>query len=124
MIDMLQPFNENNHPLYAGYKASAIMMMAQHTSNPFQKWSYFNRGKKLLEKAISRSPNNVELRCLRFAVQANVPAITGYTSELETDKRFILSRYSHVREAALQKNIRYFLQEWGDLTLEERKKLQ
>lgn len=123
MIEVLKNFDESNHPLFAGYRASAVMMMAQYTSNPFQKWSYFSRGKKLLEKAIAKSPQNIELRCLRFAVQANVPEVAGYKGDLERDKRFIIKNYAQVQEPALRKNIQYFMDEWGNLTPEERQKL-
>ncbi len=49
LIEILSPYNEKNNPLYAGYKASAIMMMAKHVFNPFSKMSYFKKGKRILE---------------------------------------------------------------------------
>ena len=58
-----------------GYFALATMMLAKTHKNPFTKLSYFNRGKYILETTIKSNPDNVELRFLRYAVQAKVPAI-------------------------------------------------
>ncbi len=62
LVEILSPYNENNNPLYAGYKASAIMMMAKHVLNPFSKMSYFKKGKRILENAIKADEKNIELR--------------------------------------------------------------
>lgn len=124
LLRALESYDENNHPLFAGYKGSANMIMAKHVSNPLNKLSHFNKGKRQLEKAIEKRPKNVELRCLRFAVQSNVPGFLGYKDEIKADRKFILSEYPQVTDPVLKKNIRYFMTEWGHLSESEKKLLQ
>ena len=78
----------------------------------------------MLETAIQTSQQNVELRCLRFAAQSNIPSFLGYHESIQKDKRFILEQYPHVRDVALRKNIVLFLTEWGRLTESEKALLQ
>lgn len=120
LIQLLEKYNEHNHPLYSGYRASAVMLMATYTSNPFQKLSYFNKGKRQLEAAVNNSKDNIELRCLRFAVQSNIPSFLGYKDHLAADKQFILRRYAGITDNTLRKNIRYFMEQWGNLTATEK----
>ena len=72
-----------------GYFALATMMLAKTHKNPFTKLSYFNRGKYILETTIKSNPDNVELRFLRYAVQAKVPAILFYFNNQEADKEIL-----------------------------------
>lgn len=121
LMNILAPYDENNNPVFMGYKASATMMMARFASNPFSKLSYFNKGKKMLEKAVKAAPNNIEIRSLRFLVQSNVPSFLGYTADIENDKAFIISNAYLVKDEELKKNIIYFMTKWGKLTAAQTK---
>ena len=116
LISILKPYNETNNALYLGYKASATMMMAKHSLNPFTKFSWFKKGKKMMETAINTSPKNVELRCLRFAAQSNIPSFLGYHENIHNDKSFILEQYPYVKDQILRRNIVTFLTKWGKLS--------
>lgn len=82
---------EADTPVEKGYEAAFHMFMAKHTSNPIKKMSYFNGGKKLLEKQITNNPNNVELRFIRLCIQYYVPGYLGYNSNVEEDKIFVMN---------------------------------
>lgn len=90
-----------------GYFALATMMLAKIHGNPFTKLSYFNKGKHLLETIIESNPDNVELRFLRYAVQAKVPAILLYFNDQEEDKK-ILDDYLSKNNGNLAKRIHRF----------------
>ncbi|WP_199118032.1 hypothetical protein [Pedobacter sp. ASV28] len=77
-------------PFVIGYTGATKMLMARHTFNPFKKLSHFRTGKQLLEKAISKDAENVELIFLRYAIQVSLPPILGYNEHIETDKNYIL----------------------------------
>lgn len=74
-----------------GYEAAFHMFMAKHTGNPIKKMSYFNGGKKMLEKQIKTDPNNVELRFIRLCIQYYIPTYLGYRDNIEQDKDFLVS---------------------------------
>lgn len=102
LIDILDPYQPDTHPVYVGYKASAIMLMAKHVFNPVSKLKYFNRGKDLLEKTIALHPENAELRMLRFLAQSNIPKFLGYNSHLEEDKDFLLRVIPKIKDPDLK----------------------
>ncbi|MDE3182566.1 MAG: hypothetical protein KGM16_04025 [Bacteroidota bacterium] len=102
LVEILSPYNENNNPLYAGYKASAIMMMAKHVINPFSKMSYFKKGKRILENAIKADENNIELRFLRFNAQTHMPSFLGYNGDIKKDKAFLEDSFSKITDVKLK----------------------
>ena len=124
MLALLKPYDESNNPLFLGYKAGANMIMAKHVKNPISKMSWFNKGKKMLEAAIKADTKDVELRCLRFGIQSNVPSFLNYKENINHDKKFILQSYPHVKDPALKKNIISYMTKWGDLTAAEKEMLK
>lgn len=124
LLALLKPYDESNNPLFLGYKAGANMIMAKHVKNPISKLSWFNKGKKMLETAIQADTKDVELRCLRFGIQSNVPTFLNYKQNITRDKKFILKSYPHVKDPALKKNIISYMTKWGDLTTTEKEILK
>ena len=90
-------------PVLLGYKGMAEFMISYHSYNPYIKLSYFNEGKQSLNKAVSYQPGNVELRFLRFTVQANAPFFLVYNNEIKEDKKII---YSALKSTVLPKKDR------------------
>ncbi|MDI1355385.1 MAG: hypothetical protein PSX36_10725 [bacterium] len=75
-----------------GYKAMSCFMMSKHVTGPLSKISYFKEGRKELEEAIALSPDNMELRFLRFSTQSNTPNFLGYKNSMADDKARILKQ--------------------------------
>jgi hypothetical protein len=123
LIGMLEPYNETNNPVYAGYKAGATMIMAKHVFNPFSKFSYFKKGKALLEKAIAKSSSDVELRFLRFTIQTNLPRFLDYHGHISADKAFIIKAFPKVTDTGLRQKITDYVKTSDDLTAAEKKLL-
>ena len=71
------------------YLAVATMWQAEYTYWPNKKYSYFNEGREMLETLITKNPQNVELRFLRYIVQSSCPPFLGYTNDISTDIEFI-----------------------------------
>lgn len=70
------------------YKGVCYTMLADYQFFPTSKLSYFNDGKALIEAAIKKSPNNVELRYLRLLVQLNCPGFLGYNDNINEDLNY------------------------------------
>lgn len=111
------------NPLVLGYNGAAHMMMAKHVGNPFNKLSYFNKGKEIFTKAIEAAPDNVELRFLRFAVQAETPAFLNYKQDLEEDKEILLAKATELKDAELKRMILKYLASSKGLSDAEKEKL-
>ena len=124
LIEILSPYNENNNPLYAGYKASAIMMMAKHVFNPFSKMSYFKKGRSILETAIKADENNIELRFLRFNAQTHIPSFLGYDDSIETDKKFLMNSFAGIQDAQLKEFLLLYLRKSNYISADKKAQLQ
>jgi len=123
IITTLESYNENNNVLWAGYKACATMMLANHVFNPYSKLSNFNAGKKLLENCINADKGNIELRFLRFAIQTNAPSILGYNNSINEDKLILINILGYIKENELKQQIISYLKTCEQLTPAEKLKL-
>jgi hypothetical protein len=52
-------------------------------------------GKNKLETTISKNPTNIEYYFLRYMIQDNAPSFLGYNSNLESDRKKIISEYKN-----------------------------
>lgn len=72
-----------------GFVAAAGLMSAGLPWNPITAWGRFNDWQPELEASIAEAPENPDLRFLRLGVQLNVPAIVGYSGEIDGDLALI-----------------------------------
>lgn len=109
LISKLNPLDTAAYPVHAGYRAAAIMMMAKHDGGPSRKLSYFEKGKKLMERMIQQNPESTELRYLRYAVQFNLPGFLGYKRHMKGDRAFLNKHLPGIQDAALKEMIEEIL---------------
>ena len=119
----LSNVDQNSSPVLLCYKGVAQMIQAKHVFSPFSKLERFKRGKNLIEESISRDPNDVELRFLRFSIQSNLPGFLGYDKQISRDKIKLLNGYRDIKDAGLRKCIFDFLAASKYCTAEELKKI-
>lgn len=112
---------QNPNQCIKGYIAAANMIEAKYAFSPYTKLSLFNKGKGLLETAIKNDPNHIELRFLRLGIQTNAPSFLGYSSQIQTDKSFILSKYVLQTDLDLKNRIKSFMLQPGICTEQEKK---
>lgn len=123
-IKELSEIKNNTNPLVKGYLAATCMVMAKHAYNPYSKFKYFIDGKKELETSISQSPNHIELRLIRFAIQTNAPFFLGYSEDIKQDKMFLIKNYTTLsfpnsEDLELKKIIKTYLTKSGLCTKDE-----
>jgi hypothetical protein len=116
----------NSRPIMLGFKAIAELMMCKHLSNPLTKLSYFNKGRKHLEQAISVESNNPELRFMRFCTQVNAPDLLGYNTSVKTDKIFLIeylkteNKLAEKQDPSLYVHVKKFLLNTRHCSTEEK----
>ena len=82
----------NKPPLITGYIGTLQALKAKHHWNPYYKVKYVKDAQKTFAKAIAADPHNMELRFLRFSVDYKLPALLGYTKNMEADKDEIIAQ--------------------------------
>ncbi len=110
LFDLTNSYNLSTFPVYYAYNAGAEMTLANHATWPGTKLEYFNAGKERLEAAVAKYPKNVEIRYIRYCVQQGCPFFLDYASNLEEDKKFILSNISQTDwSESYKKQVKEFL---------------
>nr|MBC7613025.1 hypothetical protein [Pseudopedobacter sp.] len=106
---------KNPDPLILAYLGSAQAIKAKHAWNPVSKLSYIKKGFSTINEAVSKAPENLEVRFLRFSLSFYVPSFLGYSRNLTVDKNKIidlLSRPSLIKldvDKTILKNMVYFM---------------
>jgi hypothetical protein len=92
---------KNPDALILAYLGSAQAIKAKHAWNPVNKMSYLKQGFKTINQAVTKEPNNLEVRFLRFSLQFYVPSFLGYSKNIESDKDKIISLLQNQKSANL-----------------------
>ena len=100
MIEELK--NHQSESIYKAYLGAYETIWANHAWNPMSKLNTFNQGKSKIEKAVLSSPENIEIKFLRYSIQRNAPKFLNYSKDLETDKNFILKNQHLVKDESLK----------------------
>ncbi len=77
-------------PQRASYLGALTAKMATFSFFPWSKISYADDGSELLDKAIKKAPNDVEVRLNRASTYVNFPAMLKKDVILQNDIRWIL----------------------------------
>ncbi len=109
LYDRLFDQKNTSDPLVLGYKGAVSMVMAKYVGSPLSKLSYFKEGKELLENALKKAPQNLELHFVRFGIQENLPSILMYNENLKEDKNFIINHLEEVDRPKFKQSIIAFL---------------
>ena len=84
-------------PIMQAYAGATEAAAAECVDGAFNKLEYFSRGKKNLENAVERAPQNPEIRFLRFITQTNLPDFITYDN-IREDKSLILEHLPQLME--------------------------
>lgn len=76
------------------YRGALEAIMTKTTWNIFKKIGYLNKSEASFKEAIRKSPNDIEIRFMRLAVQYEIPEYLGFSNEKEEDRSFIVANIS------------------------------
>ncbi len=82
---------KNPSPLILAYLGASDAIRAKHSWNPVNKLGFLKKGCKTLDQAVSLSPNQLEIRFLRFSLEHYLPDFLGYSKHLEEDRKKLIS---------------------------------
>jgi len=77
--------------LSLAYYATAVALEARESSWVPTKIKLANSAHELLNKAVTKDPNSIEIRFLRFSFEANTPSMLGLQTHVSADKTFLLA---------------------------------
>ncbi|MBY0427306.1 MAG: hypothetical protein K2Q22_16845, partial [Cytophagales bacterium] len=77
-------------PTLLAFQGGFEYLMAKHLGNPYKKLDYLNKAEKTLKLAVSKEPDNPEIRFLRFSSQHHLPEFLGMSKELNADRQVMV----------------------------------
>ena len=83
--------NHGNNGVLMAYYGTGKALQAKHGWNPASRFALAKEAAVMLNKAVAASPQNLEVRFLRFSFESRAPAILGITSHTREDKAWIMS---------------------------------
>lgn len=126
LLKVLKPIDQNDPLLYA-YKGALTAVSAKFAANPYSKLERVKSGAEMLDLSVIKSPNNIEIRYLRYSIETNVPAFLPYRTHLKQDEaRIVLALMNSTSGLSeeLISDISLFMLEHADLSLPQRTKLK
>lgn len=102
----------NYNPLVLAYYGGVQALKAKHAFNPISKLSHLIDGLDRLEEAINESPDDLEIRFMRFSILDHVPGILGYSEEREMDRDRICSLLLQKNYSSLDRKIQRGIAEY------------
>ncbi|WP_285008553.1 hypothetical protein [Pedobacter faecalis] len=124
LLKLLTDADVDRTPVLLCYKGAAQMLQAKYAFSPISKLSWFKKGRNLIEEAIARNPEDLEMRYLRFTIQTNLPAVLGYSDDIQEDKQLLVNRVQMIKDEALRTEVQRYLSASKHCTPEDLKKLR
>ena len=103
--EKLMEIKDSKSILIKGYEACFYFIKCKFIKNPIDKLIYFNKGKKMLELAIQKDPESIELRFLRYTIQKNLPRFLLYHNNIEKDLTFVKENLNNIADKYIKKFI-------------------
>ncbi|MXV52971.1 hypothetical protein GS399_18525 [Pedobacter sp. HMF7647] len=96
---------KSEDPVILAYFGSAQALKARYSWNPYNKMAYLKRGISTLATAVSKSPDNLEIRFLRFSLEHYVPSFLGFSRDLDPDRRKIVELIEKKQFGSMDKDL-------------------
>lgn len=101
-------------PLVMAYFGALEALKAKDSWNPYNKIKFLNLSNKTVLQAVNASPNDIEIRFVRFSIQTNLPHFLGLNKDLDADKNQILHQlkqknYGSADKIFVQNMIKFLL---------------
>ena len=114
---ILKEEDNSNAPVLMAYQGAIEAIGAKFVWSPYSKLQHLKRGMRLINRSLEDSPDDIEIRFLRFLVEHHIPAVAGIDTHLDQDKKFIMANLDQMATANLEQefanNLLEFLGQTG-----------
>ncbi len=105
LFTLLREVKKGDKDVFVAYKGAVIALLAKTEKGVKNKKKRFSEGVNLIEYAVLKSPNSLEIRFVRLSVQQNAPKILKYNKQRVEDKRFVLRMLKDEKSKRLKQYI-------------------
>ena len=104
LYDSLEAVKDKS-ALITGYLGCLNALKAKYTWNPYYKLKYLNNAETDFKDAVAASPQNLEIRFMRFTVECNVPSFLGYNKNIAEDSDIMVNQICRKQYEGADKNL-------------------
>lgn len=97
-----EAISATSNPLLRAYKGAALLIWGKYVKEIEAKKKLSREGISLLEAAVKKDPDHIEIRTLRLSIQENSPKILKYKGKIEEDRAFVTQGYEELPEGELR----------------------
>ncbi len=119
---------QDEDALLLAYKASVEALKAKHAWSPYTKLQQMKAFEKLMNEAVQRKSEDLEIRFLRYSIQSNTPVFLGFSVNMNEDKQKIvelfLKKKFNTHDKDLIQEVYDFMMSTNALTLKEQQKME
>jgi len=109
--NLVKDITTEDNPVLVGYKGAALTLKAKLEKTIKEKKDVFVQGKEVIEYAIQKDPESIELRFIRLGIQENTPKLLKYKENIEEDKNYILKNYNSISSKDLKRHITDYIKQ-------------
>lgn len=107
-IAYMQNIDEKT-PVIQAYKGASLIL--QSKLNAQNRKQFFTDGAKLIDGAISKEPNNIEIRLIRLSIQENIPKALKYNANIQEDVNFIQKHKNDIKDSELKSYVNQYVKQ-------------
>lgn len=107
-IQLMENQNGKNATIMA-YKGAASTLISKKTKDKEERRKRFIDGVQLIESAISKEPENMEIRLIRLSVQENIPKALNYSKNIDEDIAIIKQQLNSSKDKALKDFVNQYI---------------
>lgn len=102
---------EATKPVFQAYKGASLVLQSKTTTDRKSKKEFFVQGAELIENAVQKDPENIEIRLIRLSVQENIPKALKYNSNISEDVALIQKNIDFTKDAELKLYVQQYIKQ-------------
>jgi len=102
---------ETKKPVFQAYKGASLVLQSKTTTDRKSKKELFVKGAEIIEDAVQKDSDNIEIRMIRLSVQENIPKALKYSSNIEEDVIFIRKSIDATKDVELKLYVQQYIQQ-------------
>lgn len=102
---------DTKKPVFQAYKGASLVLQSKITTDRKSKKDFFVQGAELIENAVQKNPENIEIRLVRLSVQENIPKALKYSSNIQEDVTFIQKNIDFTKDAELKLYVQQYIKQ-------------
>lgn len=108
-IAYMQKGNSNS-AVFQAYKGASLVMTSK-TAQRNERKNLFVQGAEMIENAVAKEPENMEIRMIRLSIQENIPKAFNYNANIQEDVDFIKNKLKTTKDTELKTYVAHYVKQ-------------